>query len=141
MSQGKEVTVTIATQQEQGGQSSDYKQTFEGQCFQMGETLYLRYNEDQDTQVTFKFAADGTVMLTRKKKNGQRLQLVFDGTKPVKTNKYHTPYGVILITTETSRLEFEKKDGEFAGSLAVDYALSQQGNRVGNYKLRLQFEN
>ncbi len=81
-------TVTI-----QDGEQSDYVLDVEGRLVQIGETLYLRYqemNEEEDSPatVTLKILPNGDVQLTRNGDNRSRLFLVMANVSRHSTKRH-----------------------------------------------------
>jgi len=142
LANGIPVAVHVVTQNIQADEVVDYDEEFNGQFFQMGSSIYLRYKEvtDQEALVTFKITANGEVQLTRKTKEMQ-LRLYFVAGKQVNT-KYVTPYGVVPVTSKTSRLQAEVDDTlhGLIGQINIDYTLNSGTQLLGQYKFRLQFK-
>lgn len=142
LANGIPVAVHVVTQNIQADEVVDYDEEFSGQFFQMGSSIYLRYKEvtDQEALVTFKITADGEVQLTRKTKEMQ-LRLYFVAGKQVNA-KYVTPYGVVPVTSKTSRLQAEVDDTlqGLIGQINIDYTLNSGTQLLGQYKIRLQFK-
>ncbi|AUJ29167.1 DUF1934 domain-containing protein [Liquorilactobacillus hordei] len=141
MSTGTDILITLQTFTKQDGEISKYDRKFEGQLFQMGNSIYLRYTEDDDKQekavVTFKINNNGGIQLTRKSKE-MRMQLFFENNKRVSAT-YRTPYGEIPIETVTPLLSVNISDFPLVGTVNIDYFLYSGGNLLGEYKIRLQF--
>lgn len=142
LSNGIPVTIHVVTQNIQDNQVVDYDEVFEGQFFQMGASIYLRYQEiaEQEALVTFKITANGEVQLTRKT-DEMNLRLYFVAGKQVNA-KYVTPYGVVPVTSRTSKLQAEVDDTlrGIIGQINIDYTLNSGQQLLGRYKIRLQFK-
>ncbi|MDY4065077.1 MAG: DUF1934 domain-containing protein [Ligilactobacillus agilis] len=142
LSNGIPVTIHVVTQNIQDNQVVDYDEVFEGQFFQMGASIYLRYQEiaEQEALVTFKITANGEVQLTRKT-DEMNLRLYFVAGKQVNA-KYVTPYGVVPVTSRTSKLQAEVDDTlrGIIGQINIDYTLNSGKQLLGRYKIRLQFK-
>ena len=142
LSNGIPVTIHVVTQNIQDNQIVDYDEVFEGQFFQMGASIYLRYQEiaEQEALVTFKITANGEVQLTRKT-DEMNLRLYFVAGKQVNA-KYVTPYGVVPVTSRTSKLQAEVDDTlrGIIGQINIDYTLNSGQQLLGRYKIRLQFK-
>ncbi|MFT8425485.1 MAG: DUF1934 domain-containing protein [Liquorilactobacillus sp.] len=140
MSNGTAILITLQTFTKQEGTVSKYNRKFEGRLFQMGNSIYLRYTEDDNNEtavVTFKINNDGSIQLTRKSKT-MRTQLFFEDNKRISAT-YRTPYGEIPIETVTPSLNVNISDLPLAGAVRVDYLLYSGGKLLGEYKIRLQF--
>ena len=142
LSNGIPVTIHVVTQNIQDNQVVDYDEVFEGQFFQMGASIYLRYQEtvEQEALVTFKITANGEVQPTRKT-DEMNLRLYFVAGKQVNA-KYVTPYGVVPVTSRTSKLQAEVDDTlrGIIGQINIDYTLNSGQQLLGRYKIRLQFK-
>lgn len=137
------VQIHLTTQIEQDGQVSHHVFDETGRLVQMGETLYLRYQETEaetgeQVPVTLKLQADGLIILTRGQGH-QRLQLHFAPDQELNT-VYQTPYGNIPIITKTSMMKVRMQDEPAAGEIKIDYVLTSDHNQLGKYQLRLIFQ-
>lgn len=138
-SAGITVNVKIKTHIRQDDKTEDFYFDEVGQLFKMGETIYIRYQENSNEgviPVTMKLVSDKTIQLRRHAKND--LRMVFD-TKRQQTTKYKTPAGLFDITTQTNFLDFKYELEPTKGNVAIDYLLITGGEVVGEYKIRLQF--
>ncbi len=137
---GIPVQVHLETNIVQDDQSSSFVFDVSGQLVQIGESIYIRYNEDSDDQgkvpVTIKIMPNGSVKLTRSASN--RLQLIFIKGKRVAA-RYQTPYGPLDIQTVTPMMEVEIKNYPLRGRLDIDYLLYAGSDLLGKYNIRLQF--
>ncbi|QFG47582.1 DUF1934 domain-containing protein [Lapidilactobacillus dextrinicus] len=137
------INIHLTTQIEQDGELSQHVFDEEGQLFQMGSTLYLRYHEtnaetNETVPVTLKLQEDGLVILTRGQGN-TRLQLHFSADHEINT-VYQTPYGNIPIITRTTMMKVRLQDEPTAGEIKVDYLLMSGRDQLGKYQLRLIFQ-
>lgn len=144
LSKGTPVLVHVVTQHVQDGELSKFDENFNGQFFQMGTSIYLRYKEKLADQkpalVTIKVAAPDEVQLTRKN-DDLNLHLYFFAGKQVNA-RYVTQYGVVPVTTQTTKLNVvvgDTFDG-LVGKINIDYLLYSGSQQLGDYKIRLQFK-
>ncbi|MCC7667014.1 DUF1934 domain-containing protein [Liquorilactobacillus satsumensis] len=139
MGNGTPVLIYLKTRHNQDGETVEYEKEFQGQIFQMGSSLYLRYNEETDEQstVTFKVFENGNVQLTRKNED-LRMQLFFGDNRRISAT-YRTPYGDIPIETVTPDLTVRLSEAPLAGKINIDYLLYSGGQLLGEYKIRLHF--
>ncbi|KRL06214.1 DUF1934 domain-containing protein [Liquorilactobacillus oeni] len=141
MSNGTPVLIHLKTRHSQDGEVDEYEKEFQGQIFQIGDSLYLRYNEEKyedGATVTFKIFGDSNnVQLTRKKEDS-RMQLFFGDSQRISAT-YRTPYGDIPIETVTPDLTISLKENPLAGKININYLLYSGGQLLGEYKIRLQF--
>ena len=93
------VKIHVETVHQQDGQKEEYAEDFDGRLIEIGETVYLRYEEElpenEHAKVTFKIAGDEEVQLTRKLEH-QKLHLTFKPGKRI-PSRYQTPYGNIPV--------------------------------------------
>ncbi|MCK8625124.1 DUF1934 domain-containing protein [Apilactobacillus xinyiensis] len=137
-SRNQQVRISLKTQIEQNNEVNDFNFDVIGSIVQIEDSLYIRYNENNDVTVpvTIKIPGnDQDVQLTRKAA-GTHTKLFFNKNKVIPT-KYETPYGKIDIRVFTSKLEFTDKK-EY-GNLSIDYIISDHQDILGRYKIRLQF--
>lgn len=135
---GYPVTLKLTTVIRQEGDEETF--TFEeyGTITPMGDTLYLRYIENQaglETPVTFKMTPAGEVSLKRSGQSDVRLQFAPDATIPT---RYVTPQGSMSIDVRTNDLK-TVLDEDF-GHVNVAYSLLAGETLLGDYSLELHFE-
>lgn len=133
--------IHLETQSVQEGEVNNLVQDVPGQFFNMGKTIYLRYQEklkDQDpAMVTFKINAVGEIQLTRQQ--GQnRSQMFFVVNKKLEA-RYQTPYGVVPLITVTPKMNVTLSEYPVSGKVSIDYDLISNGQELGEYKIRLHF--
>lgn len=136
------VKIHVETIHRQDDQQEEYAEDFNGQLIRMGESLYLRYQEELPenvkAKVTFKIDnANDEIQLTRKLEN-QKLHLIFKPGKRIPT-RYQTPYGIIPLEVFTGKMESIFEDDPQSGELQIDYRLFNGDALVGDHKIRLQF--
>jgi len=140
LNKGIPVAIQLKTQVMQNDEMEEFFFDLQGQVVKMGDTLYIRYKELQEgnveVPVTMKLSPDGTIQLIRS--GEMRLRLKFAYREHSETS-YQTPYGVMFFSTYTQDLHFSLKDQPIAGNVAVEYDLFTAGEKVGNYKLNLEF--
>lgn len=138
---GIPVKIHVETVHRQDGQKEEYAEDFDGRLIEIGETVYLRYEEElpenEHAKVTFKIAGDEEVQLTRKLEH-QKLHLTFKPGKRI-SSRYQTPYGNIPVEAFAGRMETVLEDDPRAGKLEIDYRLYNGDSLLGDYKIRLQF--
>ncbi|AXR44025.1 DUF1934 family protein [Pediococcus pentosaceus] len=141
LNNGIPIEIHLETFIEQEGEKTHLAFDEPGQIFQMGDSLYLRYQEKNEetgkkSPVTMKIDGDGNVLLTRSSESEMRLR--FANGKRIEA-RYRTPYGLFPIETVTPFLEIELQEGPLAGRVNIDYQLFAGEQLIGNYKIRLQF--
>ena len=106
------VKIHVETVHRQDGQKEEYAEDFDGRLIEIGETVYLRYEEElpenEHAKVTFKIAGDEEVQLTRKLEH-QKLHLTFKPGKRI-PSRYQTPYGNIPVEAFAGRMETVLED-------------------------------
>lgn len=137
---GTPVSIKLQTKVTQQEQTQDFYFDIEGQLVHIGDTLYLRYEEMQESgegvPVTIKIMPDGGVQLTRS--GEMRLKLKFIYRETVKTS-YRTPYGEMIFGTYTRNLHVSLKDRPTSGKIVIEYDLFMADELVGNYLIDLSF--
>ena len=140
LSKGLPVSIHLETEVDQGGEHTQFIFDLMGQIVTIGDTIYIRYkettDEGQQVPVTLKVEPDGKVQLTRSGEN--RMRLKFDYRRKIETF-YQTPYGQFAITTFTKDMHFSLRDTPVAGALKLDYELLAGPEKMGDYRLSLQF--
>lgn len=135
------VKIHVETVHQQDGQKEEYTEDFDGHLIEIGENVYLRYQEElpenEHAKVTFKISEDKEIQLTRKLEH-QKLHLTFKTGKRI-SSRYQTPYGNIPVETLADRMETILEGDPLAGKLEIDYRLYNGDSLLGNYKIRLQF--
>ena len=136
------VAIHLSTTINQSGNVSNYNFAVHGKLFQMGNTIYLRFMEDDQKNghpvpMTIRIDANDHVKLTRSAP-GHRMQFNFVQGQRVQA-EYQTPYGSIPIETETPNVDLQYRNQPFSGNLGVDYNLYANQQLLGHYQLRLQF--
>lgn len=138
LAKGTPVLIYLKTQRNQDGKISDYAKKFQGQLFQIGPSLYLRYLEEENrATVTFKISENGIIQLTRKQADVQ-MKLYFGNNQRIAA-LYRTSVGDIPIETITPVLNVTIRDNPLSGVIKIDYLLYNGEELLGDYKLRLQF--
>ncbi|KRM11309.1 hypothetical protein FD16_GL000898 [Paucilactobacillus suebicus DSM 5007 = KCTC 3549] len=133
------VRVQLETTIEQDGQKQSFKFDEQGQLVSMNNSYYLRYSEtggQGNVPVTFKFAEDHTVVLSRDGEN--RLRIIFNPDNEQETH-YRTAYGMMKLMVKTNRLLSDLDLITGNGKIVVDYELHGQDQLIGKYQIRLQF--
>ena len=144
LSQGVPIQIHLETFVTQGEDNETHVFDEPGTWVQMGNALYIRYQEvDEDAgtsmPVTMKLREDGDVQLSRGSSNGDtQLKLFFANEKRVLT-RYRTPYGIIPVETVTPRIDVRMTTEPVAGEVYIEYQLFANNQHLGDYRLRLQF--
>ncbi|NVY96338.1 DUF1934 domain-containing protein [Lactobacillus sp. DCY120] len=110
-----------------------------GQVFLSPEKFYLRYQEDPQIAVTWKWQSDKQKLTIHRKAPTAQAQMIFRIAQD-QVFAYHTPYGTLDLTTRTRQLQVNWQPGNAAGDLRVAYQLLDSQNSLGEYKLSLHFD-
>ncbi|AEV94538.1 hypothetical protein PECL_215 [Pediococcus claussenii ATCC BAA-344] len=138
---GVPIEIHLETFVEQEGEETHLVFDEQGQLFKMGNSIYLRYQENnpetgENIPVTMKIDNGESILLTRSAEAEMRLR--FANGKRIEA-RYRTPYGILPIQTVTPMLDVRLRDRPFAGVVNIDYQLFAGEQHIGNYKIRLQF--
>jgi uncharacterized beta-barrel protein YwiB (DUF1934 family) len=140
LTKGIPVAIRLKTEVTQNNELQEFLFELSGQVVKMGDTLYIRYKEVQEDQsevpVTMKLSPDGTIQLIRSGEMRLRLKFVY---REKADTSYQTPYGVMFFSTYTNNLHFSLKDQPTSGKVSIDYYLFTAGDKIGEYKLSLEF--
>lgn len=140
LTQGVPVSIKLKTEVKQEGEVKEFFFDLDGQIIKMGDTLYIRYKEEQETReeipVTIKIEPDGKIQLIRA--GELRMRLKFSYQEKTET-VYRTPYGLFQISTFAHNVRFSLKDQPISGNILIDYDLYSQTEKIGEYHLELEF--
>lgn len=140
LTKGIPVAIRLKTEVTQNNELQEFLLELSGQVVKMGDTLYIRYKEVQENQsevpVTMKLLPDGTIQLIRSGEMRLRLKFVY---REKADTSYQTPYGVMFFSTYTNNLHFSLTDQPTSGKVSIDYDLFTAGDKIGEYKLSLEF--
>ncbi|MBS9337957.1 DUF1934 domain-containing protein [Fructobacillus parabroussonetiae] len=135
---GQTVNVTFESKIYQDAGDESYQIQSQGKLVQKGAAWYLTYDESLEDQPRTKVLVkieEGRVAITRT--NVTKTRLVFEKGL-VDQQPYQTAAGVMLLATNTSKL-VQAIDESGAGKILLDYALSANGEVVGQYQVSLHF--
>ncbi len=140
LTKGIPVAIHLKTEVLQNDERQEFLFDLTGQVVKMGDTLYIRYKEEQTdgstVPVTMKILPDGAIQLIRAGEMRLRLKFIY---REQANTSYQTPYGVMYFSTYTNDLHFSLKDQPLAGKVSVAYDLFTADEKVGAYKLSLEF--
>lgn len=141
LNKGVPVSIHLKTEVNQNDEQEEFLFDIKGQVIKMGDTLYIRYKEEQEdgsapVSVTMKIFPDGAVQITRAGEMHVRLRFVYH--EQFETN-YQTPYGTIFFSTYTRDLHFSLTDSPIAGKITIAYDLFMAEQKMGSYNLLLEF--
>ncbi|UJF15916.1 DUF1934 domain-containing protein [Jeotgalibaca sp. MA1X17-3] len=110
-----------------------------GKAVQMGEWLYIRYEEEgTENKVTIKLSDAGKVIIIRRENNNLSSRMSFETTSNG-VALLSTPAGMLEMETISHRLLQDYQDKPFGGTIQLDYSLSMKEQLFGNYSISLHF--
>lgn len=129
----------LETRIEQDGQHEIFVYEGQGRIVQMGEWLYLRYEETETkTKVTIKLSRAGKMMIMRRQGDVLLSRLSFDSEK-AGSAQIPTQLGMMEIETKTTKMLQNYKEQPFSGYVEVAYTIGNGEESFGSYELSLQF--
>lgn len=129
----------LETKIEQDGQHEVFVYEGQGQIVQMGEWLYLRYEEAETlNKVIIKISRAGKFTIIRRAGEELLSRLSFDSER-LGTAQIPTQAGVVEIATETKQMLQNYKQHPFSGFVQVLYTIGTGTQTLGNYEMSLQF--
>lgn len=129
----------LETRIEQDGKQEIFVYEGQGQIVQMGEWLYLRYDENEtQNKVTIKLSRAGKMTIIRRQGEELLSRLSFD-SKQTGSAQIPTQAGVLEIELETKKMLQNYKETPFSGLVEVVYTIGKDEQALGNYELSLQF--
>jgi uncharacterized beta-barrel protein YwiB (DUF1934 family) len=134
------VKVHLTTSMEIDGNQDHFEFAESGELIHLADHHhFLRYVEHQQGQATpVQIAINGDqVRLVRKGPRQTKLLFVENGET---ISKYQTEYGMIPLHVVCDRLIQAIDQEENRGQLEVHYRLKNNGQVLGTYRIKLQFE-
>lgn len=123
----------------QDGQQEVFVYEGQGQIVQMGEWLYLRYEESgTQSKVTIKLSRVGKMTVIRRQGEELLSRLAFD-SEGRGSAQIPTQAGLVEIETETKQMLQNYKEHPFSGYVQVMYTIGTGEQSLGNYEMSLQF--
>lgn len=136
---GLPAEIKMETTYVQNGETHHHSFEETGRVVYMNSSYYIRFEEAHElgsVPVTIKIDPDGVVQLIRR--GEQTTRFVFDSDQKTESN-YRTPAGIIPLTVTTDDIRVSYYDRPFAGRIWVDYTLSANQQKIGDYHIRLRF--
>ncbi|GEK90135.1 Uncharacterized beta-barrel protein YwiB, DUF1934 family [Alkalibacterium putridalgicola] len=136
---GLPAEIKMETSYVQNGETHHHSFEENGRVVYMNSSYYIRFEEAHElgtVPVTIKINPDGVVQLIRR--GEQTTRFVFDSDQETESN-YRTPAGIIPLTVTTDDIRVSYYDRPFAGRIWVDYSLSANQQKIGDYHIRLRF--
>lgn len=107
-----------------------------GSLIKKGEHSYLKYaevQEDKKINTTVKMGTKEALVLRSGDLN-MRLPFVLNATQ---NGRYESEYGVLMVTTSTKNMTYEKNEQD--GRFVVQYDMTVSGESAGEYTLEFQY--
>jgi uncharacterized beta-barrel protein YwiB (DUF1934 family) len=107
-----------------------------GSLITKGDTVYLKYAEVQDDKninTTVKMGEKEALVM---RSGGLNMRLPFL-LNTERNGSYESEYGVLMVTTSTKRMTYEKNKND--GRFVVQYDLNVSGESVGEYTLEFHY--
>ncbi|MBS9335670.1 DUF1934 domain-containing protein [Fructobacillus papyrifericola] len=136
---GQAVTVSFESKIYQDEGDESYRVEAEGRLVAKGAAWYLTYEEELPEQPVTKVLVkieEGRVAITRT--NLTKTRLVFEEGL-VEHQPYQTAAGMMLLDTNTRDLLVAIDEQAGTGKVLLNYALSANGEVVGQYQVSLHF--
>ncbi len=133
------VKITVNTTIHNGEEKETYELITFGHFYKKTNSAYLRYEEfvEEGTIKTLvKISGDEGSLL---RSGAVQMRIPFQKNKRV-TGNYETPYGILELSTATSRIHHAFDDESKKGEFDFLYRLSMQGSDAGTYQLTIRFE-
>lgn len=137
LKEGMPIEFQLETLVKQEGEQESFLYEGMGQIVEMGNWLYLRYVEAETAvPVTLKLSREGKMTIIRRAEQASRM--TFDAeAKGMAT--VPTPAGLMEIETVTHEMLLEFKEKPFAGKVSLRYELQLNEQKLGDYRIKLQF--
>lgn len=138
-----DVNVELNIDTVQSGELTHTKISEPGQFIQMGDSMYLRFNEsldnDDTASILVKITESGEVHVKRVAKSTNLASLLYFTHQKHNTGHLETEYGILPLQTFTKDSKVEIVSNPLSGKINIDYDLIYDNNVIGNYKFRLIF--
>ena len=133
----KQVTVNLKTTIRQPNEEPEmYELCATGTLIEKGQFVYLKYaevQEEKEINTTVKMS-DTEALIMRTGGVNMRLPFLNEADQ---TGRYDSEYGMLMVTTSTTRMLLEKNQND--GHFMVQYDLNVSGQPVGEYTLEFHF--
>lgn len=133
----KQVTVNLKTTIRQPNEEPEmYELCATGTLIEKGQFVYLKYaevQEEKEINTTVKMS-DTEALIMRTGAVNMRLPFLKEAEQ---TGRYDSEYGMLNVTTSTTRMLLEQKQND--GHFMVQYDLNVSGQPVGEYTLEFYF--
>ena len=134
---GLPVTVIMKTTVKDGPQKNINNIKAEGQLFQKGPAVFLRFEEP---------AEDGKKTIQTLKVKPNEMTVIRKGAITMNQRfiagietegMYQSPYGPMSMTTKTKQVDYKWDEANKTGKLRLRYTLHLQGSKAGDYDMQV----
>jgi uncharacterized beta-barrel protein YwiB (DUF1934 family) len=135
------VKVHLTTKVQHEEKADTFELALFGRYYEKGNAAFLKYDEvleDGTIHTIVKLSHDDALIL---RSGALKMRLPFN--RNVKKNgSYVSPYGTMLLSTETKQLEHDKEhSGELVeGTFSIQYDLWMQDSIAGNYEMVIHYK-
>ncbi len=133
------VKIKVHTMIENGGEKETFELTTFGRYYVKNASGYLQYEESTEEgpmKTTMKLTEDGILLM---RSGSLKMRMLLEERKQHR-GSYTTPFGELLMITDTKELQHRWNSESSKGTIEVLYDLSIQGSKAGTYKLQIVFE-
>ncbi|KRK92802.1 DUF1934 domain-containing protein [Companilactobacillus futsaii] len=138
-----DINVELNIETLQSGELTHTKISEPGKFIQIGDSIYLRFNESLDNNdkasILVKVTDSGEIHVKRVAKSTDLASLLYFTHQKHNTGHLETEYGVLPLATYTKDSKVEIVNNPLSGKINIDYDLIYDDNVIGNYKFRLIF--
>ena len=138
-----DINVELNIETLQSGELTQTKISEPGKFIQIGDSVYLRFNESLDNNdkasILVKVTESGEIHVKRVAKSTNLASLLYFTHQKHNTGHLETEYGVLPLATYTKDSQVEIVNNPLSGKINIDYDLIYDDNVIGNYKFRLIF--
>ncbi|MFC0475881.1 DUF1934 domain-containing protein [Robertmurraya beringensis] len=133
------VKIKVHTMIENGGEKETFELTTFGRYYVKNASGYLQYEESTEEgpmKTTMKLTEDGILLM---RSGSVKMRMLLEEKKQHR-GSYTTPFGELLMITDTKELQHRWNSENSIGTIEVLYDLLIQGSKAGTYKLQIVFE-
>ena len=138
-----DINVQLNIETLQSGELTHTKISEPGKFTQIGNSIYLRFNESLENNdkasILVKITEKGEIHVKRVAKSTNLASLLYFTHQEHNTGHLETEYGVLTLDTYTKDSKVQIVSNPLSGKINIDYDLIYDNNVIGNYKFRLIF--
>ncbi|HZG70401.1 MAG TPA: DUF1934 domain-containing protein [Chondromyces sp.] len=134
------VKIHLKTTVEHDGERETFELSLFGKYYEKKDAIFLKYDEVQEegtVHTIVKLSPEGALIL---RSGAVKMRMVFQYKEQL-SGSYESPYGTLLLTTDTRNLSCRTYKGQqLEGNLQLTYQLLMQGSSAGIYSMAIQFK-